>query len=242
MHFDRFFFPIRLRRDLHDRYRLLFNRYLPADAVVYDVGCGQKPFKAYLAGKVRAHIGVDLADGFYKPDEVDLVGTAYAVPAADGVADVVLLSEVLEHLETPLVAMREAHRLLKPGGLVLMSFPFMYPVHAPPRDFMRYTEYFVADQVAAIGFEVVETGRLGGYWYLMGMYGPMYLKTLDRGPLRAIGIIKVISSLICMACAVMHRAEAVLARATGKNPQQLRSIWTANMQVVLRKRAPGATT
>ena len=209
----------------------------PVQAVVYDIGCGQKPFKDYLSGRVKVHVGVDLADGFYQPDQVDLIGTAYAVPAADAVADVVILSQVIEHLETPMVAMGEAHRLLRADGLVFLSFPFLYPIHAPPRDFMRYTEFYLADQLTSHGFEVVDTLRLGGFWYVTGMNAMMYLQDVDRGTLRKTGLMTLVAVLTGMVCGAMHAVEGVFLRAAGKDVAGMRAKWTMNYLTVLRKSA-----
>ncbi len=231
--------PIAMRRDLHKQFRQFFEQYMPADAVVYDIGCGQKPFAALLEGKVSKHIGVDLADGFYQPDQVDLIGTAYDVPAPDGIADAVILSQVIEHLETPLLAVQEAHRLLKPGGLVFLSFPFLYPQHAPPRDYLRFTEFYLANKIAGEDFDIVESSRLGGYWYLMGMYSAMYLQELDRGALKMTRLAKVASMVVGLICLALHKTEGVLLRIAGKDVAALRAKWTANYQVVLRKKAEG---
>lgn len=208
---------------------------MPPNAIVYDIGCGQKPFASFLEGKVRKHIGVDLADGFYQPDQVDLIGTAYDVPAPDGTADAVILSQVIEHLESPLLAMQEAHRLLKPGGLVFLSFPFLYPQHAPPRDYLRFTEFYLANKIAGDRFVIVDSLKLGGYWYLMGMYAAMYLKEVDRGALKLTGLVKVASMVIGWFCLALHKIEGLLLRGAGKDVAGVRARWTANHLTVLRK-------
>jgi len=231
--------PIAMRRDVHKQFRRFFEKYMPPDSVVYDVGCGQKPFAALLEGKVRKHIGVDVADGFYQPHQVDLIGSAYDVPAPDGIADAVILSEVIEHLETPLLAVQEAHRLLKPGGLVFLSFPFLYPQHAAPRDYLRFTEFYLANKIAGENLDIVESSRLGGYWYLMGMYASMYLQELDRGVLKMTMLVKVASAVVGLICLALHKFEEVLLRIAGKDVAEIRAKWTANYQVVLRKSAVG---
>jgi SAM-dependent methyltransferase len=228
--------PISLRRDLHEQFKRLFEQYMLPDAVVYDVGCGQKPFRDFLEGKVRKHIGVDLADGFYTPDEVDLIGTAYNVPAANGIADAVILSQVIEHLESPLLAMQEVHRLLKPEGLVFLSFPFLYPMHAVPRDYLRFTEFYLSDKIADTSFEVIETLRLGGYWYLMGIYTAMYLKDMDRGVLKVTRLVKLVSWVLGLLCLVLHNMEGILLRVAEKNVASIRARWTINYVTVLRKK------
>jgi len=227
--------PISMRRDLHQRLQTLFDRCLPLGSVVYDIGCGQKPFASYLKNKVKVHIGVDLVDGFYKSNQIDLIGSAYKVPAPDGIADAVILSQVIEHLETPLRAIRECHRLLKSGGLMFLSFPFLYPVHAEPRDFLRYTECYLRQEIAGTGFEVVESEQLGGYWYLTGIYAAMYLQDLERGPLLTRRLVKLVSMLAQFLCLGLHKLEGRLLTAAGKDPDRVRARWTVNHVSVLRK-------
>jgi SAM-dependent methyltransferase len=196
--------PIASRRELHKQLHEMFLAHMPKQALVYDIGCGQKPFAEFLRGKVRNHVGVDLADGFYAPDRVDLVGTAYDVPAPNGSADAIILSQVIEHLETPLLAMKEASRLLKPGGILFLSFPFLYPQHAQPRDYLRYTEYYLKSRLAGDEFEIIECKRIGGLWYLLGLYLAIYLQSLDRGILKRLFITKALTSITGFICLGLH--------------------------------------
>jgi SAM-dependent methyltransferase len=93
-----------------------------------------------------------------------VVGDAHALPFADGCFDSVVASQVLEHLHSPWVAARELGRVLRPGGALVVSVPFMFMVHAAPHDFFRFTEFglrrlfeeeFEIDVLRAYG------GRLG---------------------------------------------------------------------------------
>lgn len=86
-------------------------------------------------------MGIDTIDGFYDKDAVDIVAKADAIPVADGVADAVLSTQVIEHLPDPDAAIAESTRVLKDGGLLFISFPFQYPLHVAPHDFFRYTRH-----------------------------------------------------------------------------------------------------
>jgi len=61
-----------------------------------------------------------------------------------GTVDAVFLIEVLEHVRTPQRAIDEIRRILKPGGRLFMSTPFMLPIHDAPHDYFRYTRYGLA--------------------------------------------------------------------------------------------------
>jgi SAM-dependent methyltransferase len=235
-----FFEVITLRKDVRKSLQSLFDKYLTADMVVYDIGCGDKPFAPVLAGKVKDHIGVDIEDGFYESHHIDVVGSAYNVPVDSATGDAVLSSQVIEHLELPADAIRETARVLKSGGLFLISFPFLYPIHAEPQDYTRFTEYAMSKLLKDHGFEVIEMSRIGGFWYIAGMYLHMYLKTFDRGPLKKIRLVAAVSWVFLWLITQIHRLEGAVMKAAGKNPEELRKKWTVNYTFVARKGAQAA--
>ena len=61
------------------------------------------------------------------------------IPA--GSFDIILCTEVLEHTLQPFDAVKEMHRLLKPGGRLLLSAPFNFRIHGPLPDCWRFTEH-----------------------------------------------------------------------------------------------------
>lgn len=72
-------------------------------------------------------------------NNVDVVGTAENIPFEDNTFSIVKNIALLEHLENPEVAVREMHRVVKPGGYVYSVVPFMLHFHAYPNDFHRFT-------------------------------------------------------------------------------------------------------
>lgn len=219
-------------RRLHAGY---FDKYLTKDMEVFDIGCGDKPFAPILAGKVKKHIGVDIEDGFYDSSHIDLVGTAYEVPAPDAAADAVISSQVIEHLEYPDKALKEAARLLKPGGYLFLSFPFLYPMHAEPIDFNRQTEYGIKTMLRDAGFESVEFTKIGSLWYLIGMSLGIYLQPIDRGILKKTKIAFTFLKIVSWVFMQLHNLEGALIRALGKNPDNYRKKWAVNHVLVAKK-------
>jgi SAM-dependent methyltransferase len=145
---------------LEDEVKRLISSY--AKGVLLDVGCGVKPYKEFSSNYVQSYIGIDHADTPHGMHEVDVISSAYEISLDDSYADCILCTEVLEHLEEPLVALKEAHRLLRPGGIALYTIPFSWPVHEEPRDFYRYTEYGLRYLFEKAGFKILEIRALDG--------------------------------------------------------------------------------
>jgi SAM-dependent methyltransferase len=149
-----------------------------------DIGCGTKPYRAMMAPLVREHVGVDHAACLHDQSNVDLFGTAYAIPAGDASFDCAMCTAVLEHLEEPEQAVRECFRVLKPGGVAVYSVPFIWHLHEEPRDFYRFTKYGLAHVFTKAGFEVVEIKPLSGFFTTFGTLLGYYLCRLNRGIVR----------------------------------------------------------
>lgn len=228
--------PILLRTEVNSSLIKYFQKYLRPDMAVYDIGCGAKPFAPALQGKVKSHIGVDIADGFYDPATIDLIGSAYEVPVEDGAADAVILSQVIEHLERPRDSIKEMSRILKKDGLMFLSFPFLYPIHAEPRDYFRYTEYGAQEMLNEYGFEILEKTRVGGFWFCVGFFLKIYLQAFDRGLLKKIYVVKILTALLQFFFLALGKIEETALKLAKKNVSDFRATWTANYILVARKK------
>jgi SAM-dependent methyltransferase len=134
-----------------------------------DIGCGEKPYRDHFATRVTEHVGVDHPESPHALDHVDVLATASSIPLPDSSFDTALLSELLEHLEEPLAAIREAHRLLRPGGHVIITTPFIWVLHEEPRDFFRYSPHGLRWLLEQGGFEVIELTPIGGQWSTLAL-------------------------------------------------------------------------
>jgi SAM-dependent methyltransferase len=132
-----------------------------------DVGCGRQPYRSYLSHATRI-VACDF-DG--ARGKVDFTCPAHAIPVAAESFDAVLCTEVLEHVPDPLAVWREFHRILRPGGKVLLTTPVYWPPHELPYDFYRYPEHGLRYLATTAGFEVKELWPRGGRWALLGQVG-----------------------------------------------------------------------
>lgn len=102
---------------------------------VLDVGCGVKPYKPFFAPIASVYLGVDVVEN----PHADLFGSVEELPVEDGSFDVVLCTQVLEHVDDPARAVRELRRVTAPGGRVLASTHGVQWYHPSPTDHWRWT-------------------------------------------------------------------------------------------------------
>ena len=106
---------------------------------VLDIGCGVKPYLPFFRGVAGSYRGIDAEAG----PGADEVGTAESLPYADASFDVVLCTQVLEHLYDPSAAVAEIHRVLRPDGVAFVSTHGVFLFHPDPpgsdRDYWRWT-------------------------------------------------------------------------------------------------------
>jgi len=101
---------------------------------VLDVGCGVKPYFPFFSD-ASDYVGADVQENRH----ADLVGAVEDLPVPDGSFDIVLCTQVLEHVDDPSKAVRELHRVTAPGGRVLASTHGVMLYHPNPQDFWRWT-------------------------------------------------------------------------------------------------------
>lgn len=104
-----------------------------------------------------------------KKNSPDILADATSIPLPNNSFETVIMGELLEHVPDPIAVLKEAHRLLKPNGIILITVPFMVGVHGDPYDFGRYTKTFWEKLAMDIEFDVVEIEQHGNMFAVLAL-------------------------------------------------------------------------
>jgi SAM-dependent methyltransferase len=116
-----------------------------------DFGCGNMPYRPLFGPHLSQYLGCDL-EGNELADVI--MPVADRLPLADQSVDIVLSTQVLEHVEDPLLYLREACRVIRPGGLLILSTHGVWRYHPDPVDYWRWTSAGLKRLVENTGFTV----------------------------------------------------------------------------------------
>jgi SAM-dependent methyltransferase len=96
--------------------------------------------------------------------QIDIRADASCLPIKDSSYGWVLCSEVLEHVGDPTRVIKEAYRVLKPGGYLVATVPFLFRLHADPVDIGRYSPWSLKQQLEVAGFSKIQIEKQGLFW------------------------------------------------------------------------------
>lgn len=160
---------------------------------VLDSGCGSMPYKKIILSndKVESYIGLDIESGLnYENVKADFLWDGTTMPFDNESFDVVVSTEVLEHVPSPDEYLLEIKRVLKPGGIFFFTVPFLMSLHEIPHDYYRYTPYALERIFKKAGFKIIEIKAMGGYHaalaQMLGLWVNMYLWGIKKKIMRVI--------------------------------------------------------
>ena len=132
---------------------------------VLDIGCGPVPYYEVYRDKSTGITCVDWAASAHGTQFVDHfvdLNEPGPLPFADGTFDSVVASDMIQHLKRPHALLAELARVLKPGGKIFLSAPFIYWMSEYPHEYYHLSEFALRDLTAASGMEVVQLTSYGG--------------------------------------------------------------------------------
>lgn len=157
---------------------------IPTGSRVLDVGAGSAPYRSLFAHcNYKTHDFVRL-----QPDQlsdrkgygpIDYVSDILAIPVPAASFDVILCTEVLEHVPLPIQVLEEFARILKPGGRLLLTAPLGSGLHQEPYHFYGgYTPYWYEKFLKEAGFESITIEPNGGFYKFYGQESQRFASLL----------------------------------------------------------------
>ena len=169
------FVNITLSKDNFDRYYVRYSIFSALSEKIstfsgsfLDVGCGKMPYRRYILknSKIQEYTGLDIETAReYGGVQPDFTWDGVTMPFEDNAFDTVMATEVLEHCPDPEITLKEIYRVLKPGGVLFFTVPFLWPLHETPCDEYRYTPFSLERHIVNSGFnkENITIKATGGW-------------------------------------------------------------------------------
>lgn len=177
-----------------------------------DVGCGTKPYETLFS--VTEYVGLDIdSEESRKRSIADHLYDGKKFPFADESFDSILCNQVLEHVFNPGEFMSEILRVLKPGGKLLLTVPFVWDEHEQPFDYARYSSFGLHDLLEKHGFKIVKYKKLGADISIVFQLVNTYLFKILQGIPRSLNIFMTITFM-----AFINLAGLLAARLLPDNP------------------------
>ena len=189
---------------------------------VLDAGAGRMAWRALIESVADSYESLDTTDTGGIDHVADLQETGLPADSYDGV----FCTQVLHHLPEPERALGEIARLLRPGGVAVLSVPHLVWLHNEPHDYYRFTSHGLRRLLGKAGLEEVRIAPVGGLICFLAYAPSTFALALLRpvGPLFRVG-------LLCNRLFI--RAALLLDRLIGAP-----SLYPTNYVAVARKPAP----
>jgi SAM-dependent methyltransferase len=165
-----------------------------------DFGCGSKPYKSLFSVESYTGLDFEVTGHDHTNEEIDVFYDGKVIPFPDEQFDCVLCSEVVEHLFDLPAVVAEIHRVLKPGGKLLLTCPFVWIEHEVPYDYARYTQYALRHMLEQGGFRVIRDEKRGLFIEALTQLRVLYFSQVFEPCLVKFGLIgKIVARIIVAA-------------------------------------------
>lgn len=146
---------------------------IPRGYKILDAGAGELRFKPdcdhleYVAQDFGQYEGTGdegLQTGDWDNSRLDIISDITEIPVDDESFDAILCSEVFEHIPDAVAALNEFTRILRPGGILIITAPFASLTHFAPYHFCGYNKYWYQHHLPKLGFNI-EVLEHNGSWF-----------------------------------------------------------------------------
>lgn len=115
-----------------------------------------------------------------KSTKPDYLCSAESIPIQSGSIDTILMCELLEHIKNPEKVLEESVRILKPHGKIIISMPFLFPIHADPYDYQRFTASKLRIVLEGLGIKILEIKAMGYYFSVLNDFFLIAIQGCER--------------------------------------------------------------
>ncbi|MDD4083247.1 MAG: class I SAM-dependent methyltransferase [Sphaerochaetaceae bacterium] len=128
--------------------------------IILDIGCGNKPYKEFLPH--TKYIGLDIENEGHNHnnEEIDIFYDGINIPFRNNKFDSIVCFQTVEHVKDIEKLIKEMKRVLKPGGLLLATFPFIWNLHELPNDYRRLTPEGAKKLFENEGFVIIKQEKI----------------------------------------------------------------------------------
>lgn len=152
---------------------------IPEGMTILDAGAGEQQFRKFCTH--LKYVSQDF--GQYKPQDLesglqmqkwdygklDIVSDIASIPVENESFDVIMCTEVFEHIVNPIEAIAEFSRILKKDGYLIITAPFCSLTHFAPYHFYSgFNRFFYEKELDKNGFEIIELITNGNYFEYLG--------------------------------------------------------------------------
>ena len=138
---------------LRKTYEKIFHEFLndKSPLSLLDFGCGVKPYQFILNKYCNKYIGIDVVEN---PKADIIIDPDTKLPVGDDEFDIVLSSQVLEHVNNVSQYLNECYRILKKDGILFISTHGTWQYHSSPVDVQRWTSYGLKNLIERHNFKI----------------------------------------------------------------------------------------
>jgi len=187
------------QHDYHIQKRLYLNlktlsSKIRNNAVVVDYGCGTSPYERLFHKKRTSYIKIDI--GGNKNADISIKENQF-LPLKKGSADLVLSTQVVEHVDNLSLYLSETSRILKRKGSLIISTHGIWPYHKSPDDYRRFTSRGLRSEVKKYNFKILKFYPILGPFAAVSQFRLLLLAEKLAGKNLTAKLILAILSLCC---------------------------------------------